>query len=720
MHCSHTDFNDNIGNLYLEQYLAYEPMDVVYTWVNGSDPKWQRRKQLAQARFNTNVTNTTDDTISINRFRDREELRYSLRSLEKYAPWIRRVFLVTDNQIPYWLNMHNSRISVITHDQIFPNKSHLPVFSSPAIESHLHRIPGLSKRFIYFNDDVFLGAPVHPEDFVSVTGLQKLYLSWDVPKCAPGCVESWIGDGYCDKACNVSECNFDFPDCINGTNALTKGASRAATAAAKSSFCSSGCPENWLADKVCDNRCKNKECGWDMGDCGVQLLVEDFPGVTLNNSNAMVSSYPADGNSTDYPLLCDLPVLATVEKGTNLVYVRLNSMFCSSKPGTPCSEKSEVVNFTYSKADYTPFVLREGHCPVVENDIIQTASLLSKHNMLALLLQTDSMPIDSLPGRVAIHITAHNAVTRLNVTASFAVEVVVPSDEFVSGVPEGMGEITGYAGSCGLPSEVNPLLPLENVKVLVDPFRMAHVGEEGIALSFAFEPVDLDVANIPLSAISTSVSLTLPNGTSYSAVTPFCDMIGSIHFATHLIGRAYYDTNLCGRRMLGQIMYPSGRLSITLEPKDVVVMVRVPWKWTDTPPTWIHGRLTMEIDVAAQKKANVTHPASDIAVCAAMSFRYGGYVQGHMPVTTVNSTNVTDALSTPTDLQNGYRGRRLHSIVYNEPPILSSMLSSAYFTSLRIISGFWQSLFTVKPHGRRLLDTYGASLRHVNRLYSKV
>jgi UDP-N-acetylglucosamine-lysosomal-enzyme len=58
---------------------------------------------------------------------------------------------------------------------------------------------GLSKKFIYFNDDVFLGSPVFPEDFYSpARHTQKLYMAWDVPKCAPGCSDSWIGDGYCE------------------------------------------------------------------------------------------------------------------------------------------------------------------------------------------------------------------------------------------------------------------------------------------------------------------------------------------------------------------------------------------------------------------------------------------------------------------------------------------------------------------------------------------
>jgi UDP-N-acetylglucosamine-lysosomal-enzyme len=70
--------------------------------------------------------------------------------------------------------MDNTRLTIVPHSELFPNKSHLPVFSSPAIEAHLHRIPGLSQRFAYFNDDVFLGAPTWPEDFIGLDGSQKV------------------------------------------------------------------------------------------------------------------------------------------------------------------------------------------------------------------------------------------------------------------------------------------------------------------------------------------------------------------------------------------------------------------------------------------------------------------------------------------------------------------------------------------------------------------
>lgn len=228
--------------------------------------------------INSTISNSTngntvddEDISSANRYRDSEELRYSLRSLVKNAPWVRRIYIVTDNQIPYWLNLDNDRVSVISHEEIFLNKSHLPVFSSPAIEANIHRIPGLSKQFIYFNDDVFLGSKTHPEDFVSLLGIPKFYLSWEVPKCATGCSDSWIGDGYCDKACNVTACDFDYPDCVNSTLGIPNTNNNHKPTVA---FCAKGCPHTWLGDKVCDLKCKSEECGWDLGDCGFDVLAD--------------------------------------------------------------------------------------------------------------------------------------------------------------------------------------------------------------------------------------------------------------------------------------------------------------------------------------------------------------------------------------------------------------------------------------------------------------
>ncbi len=81
---------------------------------------------------------------------------------------------MTNGQIPAWLNLDNPRVTLVSHEEIFQDPSHLPTYSSPAIESHLHHIPGLSKKFIYMNDDVMFGDKVWPEDFYTPQRGQKV------------------------------------------------------------------------------------------------------------------------------------------------------------------------------------------------------------------------------------------------------------------------------------------------------------------------------------------------------------------------------------------------------------------------------------------------------------------------------------------------------------------------------------------------------------------
>ena len=170
--------------------------------------------------------------------------------------------------------MSHPRLTMVNHADIFPIADDLPTFSSPAIESNLHRIPGISRRFIYFNDDVMLGAPTWPEDFHSPGSGQKVYLSWDVPKCNDGCSDSWIGDGQCDLACNVSQCLWDLNDCENTTASTinTGSSSSAHYSRSRTFYCASGCSFTWVGDKVCDNKCDNKGRGYDGGDCGMGVI----------------------------------------------------------------------------------------------------------------------------------------------------------------------------------------------------------------------------------------------------------------------------------------------------------------------------------------------------------------------------------------------------------------------------------------------------------------
>jgi hypothetical protein len=145
------------------------PVDVVYTWVDGKDAEWRRRRATAaQVPYH-------EESASAARFVDREELRYSLRSLYLNAPWVRHVYLVTDGQRPKWLDTACPGITVVDHRELFADQSCLPTFNSHAIESQLHRIDGLSEHFLYFNDDMFLGKPVGPHLFFEANGLARFF-----------------------------------------------------------------------------------------------------------------------------------------------------------------------------------------------------------------------------------------------------------------------------------------------------------------------------------------------------------------------------------------------------------------------------------------------------------------------------------------------------------------------------------------------------------------
>lgn len=216
------------------------------------------------------------DDFSKNRFEDNNELKYSLRSVEKYAPWIRNVYIVTNGQVPNWLNTSHPRIKLVNHSDIFEDKSHLPTFSSNAIESNLHRIKGLSEKFLYFNDDVLLGREIYLDDFYTESRGFKFHLAWQLPGCNPNCPNSWIKDGYCDKACNTTECEYDGGDCISANMDRSGRQSflNQSHLITSEFYCSSGCSNSWLADKYCDHPCNNPACAYDMGDCGLEGLKE--------------------------------------------------------------------------------------------------------------------------------------------------------------------------------------------------------------------------------------------------------------------------------------------------------------------------------------------------------------------------------------------------------------------------------------------------------------
>ena len=133
-----------------------QDIDFVVTWVDGSDKEWREEK----ARYSGH--GAIDDNEE--RYRDWGLFRYWFRGVEQFAPWVRKVHLVTWGHLPDWLNTDNPKLHIVRHEDYIP-KEFLPTFNSNVLELYLHDIPGLSEQFVYFNDDVYLIKPVKKEDF---------------------------------------------------------------------------------------------------------------------------------------------------------------------------------------------------------------------------------------------------------------------------------------------------------------------------------------------------------------------------------------------------------------------------------------------------------------------------------------------------------------------------------------------------------------------------
>ena len=129
-------------------------IDFVVTWLDSADPKWQEEYAFYK-------TGTKGDKSKA-RFREMNFFNYWFRAVERYAPWVNKVFLVTNGKFPDWINRDCPKLVLVSHEDYMP-KECLPTFNSCAIELYLHRIKGLSEHFVYFNDDMFLNAPVTPD-----------------------------------------------------------------------------------------------------------------------------------------------------------------------------------------------------------------------------------------------------------------------------------------------------------------------------------------------------------------------------------------------------------------------------------------------------------------------------------------------------------------------------------------------------------------------------
>jgi hypothetical protein len=127
------------------------PIDIVYTWVDGNDPDFLKEKSEWM-----NIIGKPNSSNVPSRFDDHDELKYSLRSVDKYMPYFRNIYIVVkDGQVPPYLNVNHPQLKIVPHSSIIPDHG-LPTFNSLVIESCIHKIPGLSEFYLYFNDDMIV------------------------------------------------------------------------------------------------------------------------------------------------------------------------------------------------------------------------------------------------------------------------------------------------------------------------------------------------------------------------------------------------------------------------------------------------------------------------------------------------------------------------------------------------------------------------------------
>ena len=137
-----------------------DKIDAVILFVDMNDKEWR-------SGYNDYIKTHNIPNKEINneqRFRDYGTLKCLLRSIDLYAPWINNVFLVVqrESQVPKWINREN--VKVVLHEEFIP-KEYLPTYNTFTIQSHVHKIPNLSEKFIFSDDDSILTKEVFPENF---------------------------------------------------------------------------------------------------------------------------------------------------------------------------------------------------------------------------------------------------------------------------------------------------------------------------------------------------------------------------------------------------------------------------------------------------------------------------------------------------------------------------------------------------------------------------
>ncbi len=180
-------------------------IDFVLLWVDEKDPKWIEEK-------NKDKPGSQDDASS-KRYRDWENLQYIFRGIEKFAPWVDRVFFITCGHLPKWLNKDHPKLRIVRHDEYMPREV-LPTFNSNPIELYLNRISDLSERFVLFNDDMFLINKTRRQDFF-YKGLPCDTAYLNIHSIAPGKMNVYASlqaIGVINKYFDMRKCILRNPD----------------------------------------------------------------------------------------------------------------------------------------------------------------------------------------------------------------------------------------------------------------------------------------------------------------------------------------------------------------------------------------------------------------------------------------------------------------------------------------------------------------------------
>lgn len=132
-------------------------IDIIVPWVDGSDPEWQKVKKVSRERYCPEET--SDSNI---RFESWDNLKYWFRAVERFMPWVHKIFFVTWGHLPDFLDTEHSKLKIVKHEDYIP-EVYLPTFNSNTIEMNYHRIEELSENFILFNDDMIPLQPIDKE-----------------------------------------------------------------------------------------------------------------------------------------------------------------------------------------------------------------------------------------------------------------------------------------------------------------------------------------------------------------------------------------------------------------------------------------------------------------------------------------------------------------------------------------------------------------------------